>query len=399
MTVLDTKVSQPSRGLTILGSTGTIGINALKLVAQYPQQFHVVALSAGNNLKLLAEQIVAYKPKRVAIQNSGKIAALQALLPATTVHFKAPQILAGEEGTCEVAASPEADIVVSAIVGFAGVKPTLAAIEAGKQLALANKEAVIAAGPLLFDRLKSKRVRLIPVDSEHSAIMQALHAKPTTEQQLKKIILTASGGPFLHWENHRLAEVTPEQALKHPTWSMGAKISIDSATMMNKGLEVIEATQLFNLPASQVEIVVHPESIIHSMIEYVDGSMLAQLGVTDMRGPLAYAMAYPLRLDGALPSLSLAQLGKLTFLEPNFDKFPCLRLAYHAAKIGQSVPAVLNAANEICVQAFLDKKIGFMGIPKLIERVLELHQPVPLKNLSQLCEIDAWARVETKKLF
>lgn len=376
------------RKLVILGSTGSIGVNALKLVDQYPDRFEVTALSAAKNTELLAQQIAKYKPKRAAIADA---AAAKTLSGSCNV-------LSGETGLTEVAASPEADLVINAVVGFAGVKPTLAAINAGKDVALANKESIVAAGPLIKAALHQRKTRLIPIDSEHSAIFQVLDRQDASKRGLRRLLLTASGGPFLHLPTEQLRSVTPEQALRHPTWSMGNKITIDSATMMNKGLEVIEATRLFDVDAEKVGVVVHPESVIHSMVEYVDGSILAQLGITDMRGPLAYAMAYPERLEDALPSLDFAKVGKFTFLEPDTDKFPCLKLAYAAAKQDGSMPAILNAANEICVAAFLEKRIGFTDIARIIAQVMERHPSRRLTNLEELCEMDQWARAEAQLL-
>ncbi len=383
------------RAIAILGSTGSIGVNSLKLVDQFPKHFRVETLAAGQNIRLLAQQVNKYRPRLVSIRNAADIPKLEAML-AKDLGL---EIHSGDEGAEKAASLPTVDVVVSAIVGFAGVRPTLAAIDADKLVALANKESIVAAGDLIMQRVKTTESMLIPVDSEHSAIFQTMHGRLHDEvAKLQHIILTASGGPFLHVDAQELQKVTPQEALQHPTWQMGAKITIDSATMMNKGLEVIEATRLFNIPADKVKVQIHPQSIIHSLIEYVDGSMLAQLGITDMRGPLVYAMAYPDRLHRALPSLSLSEVGNLSFFDPDFNKFPCLRLAYEAANVGQSMPTVLNAANEICVAAFLKKEISFPDIARYIEKVLEQHQVAKLHSLDQVCTTDAWAREQTKKL-
>ena len=392
------EVANQAKNIAILGSTGTIGVSALDLVGRYAEQFNIVALAAGRNVRLLAEQIVASEPEIVSVASYTDKSALEAQLKSKS--YKKPlSILAGAEGCCAVASHDSAELVISAIVGFAALEPTVAAIRAGKTIGLANKEALIAAGDVIGPLARKHQVTLLPVDSEHNAIFQALHGNIEGQRkQLGKIVLTASGGPFLHHSKESLESITPEQALKHPTWSMGPKITIDSSTMINKGLEVIEATQLFGLPSKQIEVLIHPESIIHSMIEYVDGSMLAQLGVTDMRGPLAYAMAFPQRLKSALPSLDLARIGKLHFYNPDFDKFPGLKLACLAAEAGGSLPAVFNAANEVCVSAFLNHQMGYLQIAETIEKVMHKSEKQKVSSIEQVIDIDKQSRLLAQEM-
>jgi 1-deoxy-D-xylulose-5-phosphate reductoisomerase len=372
--------------LAILGSTGSIGQSTLSVVAEHPDEFHVVGLAAGKNVELLAEQIRRFGPALVSVQDEESAQSLRAAVNGPG----APEILSGPAGARAVAALPEADLALSAMVGAVGLEPTLAAIEAGKTVALANKETLVAAGPLVMERVRANGVALIPVDSEHSAIFQALQGQ--RREDIKKLWLTASGGPFRSWPLERLKTVTPEQALKHPNWDMGAKITIDSATMMNKALEVIEASVLFGLPASQIEAYIHPQSIIHSLVEFVDGSWLAQLGVPDMRLPIAYALAYPRRLPLNSNPLDLGEIAQLTFEHPDFNRFPSLRLGYDAARIGGTMPAVLNAANEVAVAAFLDHRLPFLGIPRLVEETMAAHQAEPIASLEQVLAVDQWAR-------
>lgn len=372
--------------LAILGSTGSIGQSALSVVAEHPEEFQVVGLAAGKNVKLLAEQIRRFRPAVVSVQDE---AAAQSL--AGRVNGPgAPDILWGPAGAQAVASLPEADLVLSAMVGAVGLEPTLAAIEAGKTVALANKETLVAAGPLVMARVRAKGLALIPVDSEHSAIFQSLQGQ--RQEDIKKLWLTASGGPFRSWTQEQLARVTPEQALKHPNWNMGAKITVDSATMMNKALEVIEASVLFGLPASRIEVCIHPQSIIHSLVEFVDGSWLAQLGRPDMRVPIAYALTYPRRLPLNSTPLDLAQVARLTFEPPDFTRFPALRLGYEAAKAGGTLPAVLNAANEVAVAAFLEGRLPFLGIPRVVEQTMAAHKNEALNDLEQVLAVNRWAR-------
>jgi 1-deoxy-D-xylulose-5-phosphate reductoisomerase len=378
--------------LAILGSTGSIGQSALAVVAEHPQEFRVVGLAAGKNVGVLAEQIRAVRPDRVSVQDE----AVARDLKESLAGHPSVEILAGPEGAVSVAAAPEADLVVSAMVGAVGLEPTLAAVEAGKTLALANKETLVAAGPLVMSAVAARGAVLIPVDSEHSAIFQALEGQ--RREEVRRLWLTASGGPFRAWPKEKLATATPAQALKHPNWDMGAKITIDSATMMNKALEVIEASVLFGLPVSQIEVCIHPQSIIHSLVEFVDGSVLAQLGWPDMRLPIAYALTYPRRLPMNSEPLDLGKVAQLTFERPDFERFPALRLGYQAAEIGGTMPAVLNAANEVAVAAFLNGLLPFPGIPRVVEETMAAHTPGPLKNLAQVLAVNNWAREHAQDL-
>jgi 1-deoxy-D-xylulose-5-phosphate reductoisomerase len=378
--------------LAILGSTGSIGQSTLSVVAEHPQEFDVASLAAGQNVALLAEQIERFRPRLVSVQDEAAAARLKELIPSNL----APEIIFGPEGAVAAATAPGADLVVSAMVGAVGLEPTMAAVAAGTPVALANKETLVAAGSLVMDLARSQGVPLIPVDSEHSAIFQALQGQ--RREDIKKLWLTASGGPFRTWAAHRLAEVTAAEALKHPNWSMGAKITIDSATMMNKALEVIEAGVLFGLPVDQVGVYVHPQSIIHSLVEFVDGSVLAQLGVPDMRLPIAYALAYPRRLPLNGEPLDLCRIGRLTFEEPDLERFPCLRLGYKAARTGGTMPAVLNAANEVAVAAFLEGGIKFPDIPRVVEETMAAHPAQPLESLEQVLRVNRWAREYAEKL-
>lgn len=350
--------------LALLGSTGSIGTNVLAVVRQFPERFRIVGLSAGRNIALLAEQVREFAPDCVAISDPDLVAPLAELLPAS---YRA-RILCATEGNCAVATHAEADMVVSAVVGSIGLLPTLAAIQAGKDVGLANKETLVMAGRLVMEAVRRSGVRLLPIDSEHSAIFQALEAG--RKEDVAKLILTASGGPFRTWDEQRLRGATPDQALAHPNWSMGRKISIDSATLMNKGLEVIEARWLFDVSPKQIEVVVHPQSIVHSMVEFRDGSVVAQLGIPDMRIPIAYALSYPQRLPLNLPRLTLSQCSDLCFAQPDMERFPALGLAFAALAEGGVKPAVLNAANEVAVAAFLDGRIGFTRIAEVVTRAL-----------------------------
>jgi 1-deoxy-D-xylulose-5-phosphate reductoisomerase len=378
--------------LAILGSTGSIGQNALAVVAEHPQEFQVVGLAAGKNVRVLAEQIRAVRPQRVSVQDE----TVAQELKDTLADHSALEILVGPEGAVSLAAAPEADLVVSAMVGAVGLEPTLAAVEAGKTVALANKETLVAAGPLMMAAVAARGAALIPVDSEHSAIFQALEGQ--RREEVRRLWLTASGGPFRTWPKEKLATATPSQALKHPNWDMGAKITIDSATMMNKALEVIEASVLFGLPVSQIEVCIHPQSIVHSLVEFVDGSVLAQLGWPDMRLPIAYALTYPRRLPLNSDPLDLGKVARLTFEQPDFERFPALRLGYEAAETGGTMPAVLNAANEVAVAAFLDGRLPFPGITCVVEETMAAHTPGPLKNLAQVLTVNEWAREYAQEL-
>ena len=376
--------------ISLLGSTGSIGINTLDVIERYPESFQVCALSAGSNVDLFARQIRKFKPALAALFDSTKIDALKELVGGLDV-----EIVSGQEGTVSAASFSEADLVVSGVVGSAGLLPALSALKAGKNLALANKETLVIAGELVLKEAERTHTRIIPIDSEHSAIFQVLNGEKP--ERIKKIILTASGGPFRTFTLKQMENVTVKEALNHPNWSMGAKITIDSSTMMNKGLEYIEAKWLFGVD-TKVEIIVHAQSIIHSMIEFVDTSIIAQLGIPDMRVPIAYALTYPDRFESELPSLDLASMGNLTFEAPDFERFPCLKLAMDAMEMGQTMPAVLNAANEIAVQAFLDELIPYKDIAEIIRMVMQNHSPVSLHELQNVLDADHWAREEATKL-
>jgi 1-deoxy-D-xylulose-5-phosphate reductoisomerase len=375
--------------ISILGSTGSIGVNTLDVVRQNRNRFSVSSMVAGSNIQLFAEQVKEFKPSVISIFNSSKVEELKELLQGEDV-----EVLCGEEGSIKVATHPDVSLVVSAIVGSAGLVPSLAAIQSGKDLALANKETLVVAGELILREAKNK-VNLIPIDSEHSAILQALNGEK--EEYIKKIILTGSGGPFRTFTKEQMATVTIKEALNHPNWTMGAKITIDSATMMNKGLEYIEAKWLFGLD-TLVEIIVHPQSIIHSMIEFVDTSIIAQLGIPDMRVPIAYALTYPDRLECKSPTLNLSEIKQLTFEEPDYEKFPCINLAKDSLEAGNSFPAVLNAANEVAVQAFLDECISFKDISETIRMALNSHKSHTIDSLEDVQRADRWAREEANKL-
>ena len=376
--------------ISLLGSTGSIGTNVLDVIERNPEQFQILGMSAGNNVDLFAKQIRKFKPRVVALFDTKKIPTLKERIADLDI-----EILSGEEGTIAVATLPEADVVVSGVMGSAGLLPAIHALKSGKNLALANKETLVIAGELVLREAKKTNSQIIPIDSEHSAIFQVLNGEK--KERIKKIILTASGGPFRTFSFDQMETVTVKDALKHPNWDMGAKITIDSSTMMNKGLEYIEAKWLFGVN-TPVEIIVHAQSIIHSMIEFVDTSILAQLGIPDMRVPIAYALTYPDRFECDLPSLDLTTMGNLTFEAPDFERFPCLRLAIDAMEIGKTMPAVLNAANEIAVQAFLDELISYKDIAELIRMVMQNHNPSPLKELQDVLIADRWAREETTKL-
>jgi 1-deoxy-D-xylulose-5-phosphate reductoisomerase len=375
--------------IAILGSTGSIGRQTLDVISNYPDLYQVVALSAGENVELLRQQIKRFKPKIVSVKNTVK---REELLKNEDLDV---EVLTGETGMCLIASLEEVDLVVVSVVGIIGLKPTLAAISSGKTIALANKETLVTAGELVMQTCKQHNVNLLPVDSEHSAIFQCLQGENVSS--VSRLILTASGGPFRTAELERLKRVTVKDALRHPNWSMGKKITIDSATMMNKGLEVIEARWLFNIDYEQIEIVVHPQSIIHSMVEFVDGSVKAQLSNPDMRLPIQYALFYPERKYTNYNKIKWGNQMNLSFEPPNFDKFPCLKLAYWAGRAGKTYPTVLNAANEIAVDSFLKNKISFLEIPEIIERVLEKHTPLPAKNFEEIQAADEWARLEANK--
>lgn len=379
------------KAISILGSTGSIGTQTLTIIAQYPNKFRVVGLTAGRNVDLLAQQIRIYRPEIVAIHDVQKLPELQA---AIADIIPQPILLAGEAGATAVASYGDAEIVVTGIVGCAGLLPTIAAIEAGKDIALANKETLIAGGSVILPLVHKHKVKLLPADSEHSAIFQCLQGVPA--EGLRRLLLTASGGAFRDYPIQSLSAVTVADALKHPNWSMGRKITIDSATLMNKGLEVIEAHWLFGVDYDRIEIVIHPQSIIHSLIELQDTSVLAQLGWPDMRLPLLYALSWPERIRTDWQPLDLVKAGELTFSAPDLQKYPCVQLAYAAGRAGGSMPAVLNAANEQAVALFLAEKIQFIDIPNLIEQACDryhLHNHSD-PSLDDIITADRWARQE-----
>ncbi len=376
---------RPKR-IAVLGSTGSIGTSVMDIVRMSRGQLEIVGLAAGRNISLLSKQIKEFSPSIVAVMSQQLAEELKPVVDANI------EIVFGKEGYKAVASMAEADLVVSSMVGAAGLVPTLAAIESGKDVALANKETLVAAGALVMDLVKEKGIKLLPIDSEHSAIFQCLQGYK--DSQVKKIILTASGGPFRMKRPSELADVTPEEAVAHPNWSMGAKISVDSSTLMNKGLEVIEARWLFSVPPERIDVVVHPQSIIHSMVEFVDGSILAQMGMPDMRVPISYALLWPERMKLDLPTLDLFKCGPLTFEPPRMDEFPCLGLAFEALEIGGTAPTVLNAANEIAVEAFLEKRIPYLDIPKVISQVLHEIGGDKMECLDDVLRADALARLK-----
>src|SRR5579862_875531 len=373
------------KDLCILGSTGSIGVSTLKVVAQFPDKFRVRSLTAGNNAKLFAEQVLAVRPARVAIANKDSIPEFKRLAAGWN-----GDILGGVEGLVELAEERESNYVVSAIVGAAGLLPTLAALKKGKQVGIANKEPLVMAGPLMLAAAQASGATILPIDSEHSAVFQS--ARAGGPKEIRKVVLTASGGPFRTATLEQMRAATKENALKHPTWSMGAKITIDSATLMNKALEIIEAHFLFGVPYSGIEVWVHPQSIVHALVEFADSSVVAQLGLPDMRLPIQFALTYPERLDGALPPLTLERMKNLNFEAPDRERFPSLNFAYDAGARGGTVPAVLNAANEQAVSLFLDDKIKFCGIFELVGASLAAHREKAVENLETVLEADRWAR-------
>ena len=379
------------RTLSILGSTGSIGTSALRVVAKNRESLRVTALAGARNTALLAEQAALFRPQYLGVLNEEKAQELRGMLP----DGYTPEIVVGREGYAALATLPEADLILAAQVGAAGLVPALAAARAGKVLCLANKEALVLAGDLFRETCLASGAVVLPVDSEHNALFQAFAGHDG--RQASRLILTASGGPFRTWPADRIQSVTPAQALKHPNWSMGAKISIDSATMMNKGLEVIEAVHLYGATLDQVDVVVHPQSIVHSLVEYEDGSQLAHLGVPDMEIPIGYCLGYPARLNIGLERLDLARIGTLTFEAPDFDRFPCLGLAKAALAAGPGHPVVLNAANEIAVQAFLDGRISFPGIARLIETMLSSRDLTSAQNLDDILSLDAQTRTRSQE--
>lgn len=380
------------KNLALLGSTGSIGINVLNIVRQFPDRFQILGLAAGRNVKLLSDQILEFKPKRISVLDEPHAEELAALLPGELKE----RIVWGVDGNVEVASLDKVDMTICAVVGAAGLLPTIGAIEAGKDIGLANKETLVVAGQLVMQKVRENGVRLLPIDSEHSAIFQALEAG--RREDVSQLILTASGGPFLHTPLDDLLKVTCDEALAHPNWSMGRKISIDSATMMNKGLEVIEAHWLFDMAPQAISVVVHPQSIVHSLVEYQDGSVLAQLGIPDMKIPIAYALSYPERIALGLKPLNLWQCSDLEFFEPDYARFPALRLAFEALERGGVSSAVLNAANEVGVAAFLDMRIAFPQISSIVEQTMDRIESGVDLDLDGLIEIDNEARKVAESL-
>lgn len=380
------------KNISILGSTGSIGKNVLDVVRNFPGRFRVVGLAAGKNIDLLHEQAEAFQPLLISVVDQNSADSLRRQMSDKWQE----RIVWGREGAERVATIASADMVVSAIVGAAGLPPTFAAIEAGKDIALANKETLVMAGEIIMNAVARQKINLLPVDSEHNAIFQAL--KAGRQQDIKKIILTASGGPFRDYTEQELWNVTPDKALAHPTWDMGRKISIDSATLMNKGLEVIEAKWLFDIDLKKIEVIIHPQSVVHSMVEYIDGSVISQMGIPDMRIPIAYALTYPERIKLNLPSLDLSQYKNIQFFRPDFERFPSLKLAYHACKIGGTMAAVLNGANEIAVDAFLEGKIRY---PEIALTVAETMKRIPSRqpvSIDDILDADLNARMQAASI-
>jgi 1-deoxy-D-xylulose-5-phosphate reductoisomerase len=380
------------KAISIIGSTGSVGVTTLDVVARFPDRFRVVAMAAGRNLELLADQIRRFRPQLVSVETPELAREL-----ADRIRPLEVAILHGNEGAIAVATHPEAALLMSALVGALGLPPTLAAIRAGKDIAFANKEVLVVAGEVVTRAVREHGVRLLPVDSEHNAVFQCIEGRP--RETVKRIILTASGGPFRELPADRFDRITIEDALNHPTWRMGNKITIDSATLMNKGLEVIEAHWLFGLPAEKIDVVVHPQSVIHSMVELIDGSVIAEMAITDMAIPAAFALAYPDRLPlDHLPPLSLIDCANLSFERPDVARFPCLRLAYEALRSGGTMAACLNAANEELVAGFLAGRIRFVDIPRHIEDIMARHHNTPARTLEDVIGTDGWARAMAREL-
>ncbi len=375
--------------LSILGSTGSIGKNTLEVISNHSDKFRVKALAARNNIKLLTEQINAFKPEVVAVFDEQSAKDLRK-------DFRGLQVLSGEEGLIEAATLDDLDMVVSAIAGSPGLAPTYAAVKAGKDIALATKEALVMAGKVIMSEAARNNVKIYPVDSEHSAVFQCLEGREMKD--VKKIILTASGGAFLRKKISELEHVTPADALKHPNWDMGRKITIDSATLMNKGLEVIEAFWLFGVPLDKIGVIIHPQSIIHSMVEFIDGSVIAQLSVPDMKGPIAYALSYPDRFGDVLEPMDLAKISKLTFEEPDMEKYRSLPLTFDALRAGGTMPCVLNAANEAVVAAFLEDKVGFTDIYRVISDTMDAHEVTGGDTIEEVMDASGWAMQKANKI-
>lgn len=378
--------------LAILGSTGSVGVTTLDVVSRFPERFRVAAMAAGSNIDLLEQQVRRFRPELVSVATAELASELESRLKPLKVT-----ILYGDEGAIAVATHRDTKLVMSSLVGALGLRPTLAAIKAGKDIAFANKEVLVVGGEVVTRAVSEAGVKLLPVDSEHNAIFQCLEGRPRAA--LKRIILTASGGPFREWPAERFASITVREALNHPVWRMGNKITIDSATLMNKGLEVIEARWLFDLAPGEISVVIHPQSVIHSMIEMIDGSVIAEMAIPDMAIPVAFALAWPERLPlEHLKPLSLIECGNLTFEEPDFKRFPCLRLSYDALRAGGTMPACLNAANEELVAAFLSGRAHFLDIPHHLETIMERHHNAPARTLEDVLEIDGWARAAAREI-
>jgi len=377
------------KNIVILGSTGSIGVSTLDVVSRHPDKFNVVGLVGGTNIDVLSEQIHKFNPQCVSVKDAQDVTVLKKRFPK--IDF-----FSGQQGAVTVAGWESIDCVISAIVGAAGLLPTLEALKKGRVVGLANKESMVIAGEIMQQVAKENGAIILPVDSEHSALFQCLHGEK--REAVNKLILTASGGPFFKRDKNDFKSITRAEALKHPNWSMGPKITIDSATMMNKGLEVMEARWLFDMPVAQIDVCIHPQSIVHSMVDYIDGSVIAHLGLPDMRVPIAYALSYPDRIETGVPSLKLWEKRELTFFEPDFEKFRCLKLAFDVAKSGKTYAAVLNAANEIVVEAFLKDKISFLNIAEMNEAVLNKHEAKEIKTLEDVLEADSWARKTALKL-
>jgi 1-deoxy-D-xylulose-5-phosphate reductoisomerase len=383
------------KSISILGSTGSIGQSTLSVVESLSERFVVSALAAGRDLDRLARQVARFQPRLVSVADEADIDELKERLRAAGIT-RAPEIVWGEKGLVSVACMDGVDIVVSATVGAVGFLPTYKALSLGRRVCLANKETLVMAGELMTRAARDSGAELLPVDSEHNALHQCMRGEHVRE--VKRLILTASGGPFRQTPLDRMREATVEEALAHPTWQMGSKITIDSATLMNKGLEVIEARWLFGFTADRISVAVHPQSIVHSMIEMIDGSIIAQLGVTDMRLMIQYALTYPERLPSELPALSFEKLAKLEFFEPDFERFPCLGLAYDAMREGGTMPAAMSAANEIAVASFLDRGIRLMDIPRVIAATMEAHEVKPCSSIEAILDADRWARSYAQRM-
>ncbi len=387
--ILEMKGQISMKNVVVLGSTGSIGKNSLEVLSNFPDRFLVFGLSTNKNVKLLEEQIKQFRPRMAVITDEESFEHLP--------QDYGTEILSGIDGLKRLCSHPQVNLVINALVGSVGLLPSLEALDSGKNLAIANKESLVMAGELLIQKAEEKGGEILPIDSEHSAIKQCLLSGK--KEEVKRLILTASGGPFLNKSRQSLEEITVEEALSHPTWEMGRKITIDSATLMNKGLEVIEAQWLFGIPSDRIEVLVHPQSIVHSMVEFVDGSVIAQMSLPDMKLPIQYALFYPQRIFSNNTSLDLTKAGQLTFLEPDTEKFPCLGLAYQALKMGGTAPAVLNAANEVAVEAFLAARIGFTDIQKIVKEALRRHQVKSCPRLDDILNADRWARKTGKEIY